>query len=105
MRVESGWTDTEIDAWAACKPLVDRRMIRHGLTLGDATWEPLFDRLTVPTLLILPSTSEMAPDEGRIANPLVRFHRIDGAGHCVRRDQPDAYHAAVEPFLATVTAR
>lgn len=105
MRVESRWPVDEIDAWAACKPLVDRRMIRHGLTLGEPVWEPLFDRLTVPTLLMLPVNSIMAPDEARIANPLVRFHRVDGVGHCVRRDDPDAYHAVVDPFLAVVTSR
>ena len=25
---------------------------------------------------------------------------VDGAGHCVRRDQPEAFHARVDPWLA-----
>lgn len=102
IRAESRWAPDEIDAWAAAKPLVDRSMIRHGLALGDAAWESLFDRLSVPTILVLPVTSEMAPDEGRIANPLVCVHRIDEAGHCVRRDDPASYHTVVDPFLAAV---
>lgn len=103
MRVESNWPTDEIDAWAAGKPMVDRGMIRHGLTLGEPIWEPLFDRLTVPTLLMLPASSLMAPDKDRITNPLVRFYWGEGVGHCVRRDDPDAYHAVVDPFLAAVT--
>lgn len=105
MRVETTWPGEEIDTWAACKPLVDRRMIHDGLTLGEAVWEPLFDRLTVPTLLMLPESSVMAPDQARIANPMVDFQWIDGVGHCVRRDDPEAYHAVVDPFLAGVTPR
>jgi pimeloyl-ACP methyl ester carboxylesterase len=104
MRSESPWTDDEIDAWAAGKPLVDRRMIRDGLTLGDAGWESLFNRLAAPTLLMLPVGSPMAPDEAAVTNPLVRFQWRPGVGHCVRRDDPAAYHAVVDPFLATVTA-
>lgn len=104
MRAESSWTGDEIDEWAACKPLVDRRMIRDGLSLGDATWEPLFDRLAVPTLEVVPVGGAMTPDESKIANQLVRIHRVDEVGHYVRRDDPDAYHAVVDPFLATVTS-
>ena len=25
---------------------------------------------------------------------------VDGAGHCVRRDRPEAFHARVDPWLA-----
>lgn len=104
MRVVSRWPADEIAAWAACKPLVDRQMIRQGLTLGDAGWEPLFNRLTVPTLLMLPVGSPMAPDESAVTNPLVRFHWQAGVGHCVRRDDPAAYHDVVDPFLASISS-
>ncbi len=103
MRVESSWSAEEIDAWAECKPQVDRRMIRQGLVLGDAAWETVFNRLTVPTLLVAPEDSDMAPDERAITNPLVRVCRIVGVGHCVRRDDPNAYHALVDPFLAAIS--
>jgi pimeloyl-ACP methyl ester carboxylesterase len=99
MRASSTWSDAEIDAWAASKPQVDRRFIRHGLSLGDGRFEELFNTVTVPTLLIVPEGSEMAPADADITNPLVRIARIPGASHCVRRDLPDRYHAAVDPFL------
>lgn len=104
MRVVSPWSEDEIDAWAAAKPLVDRRMIHHGLTLGEAGWETLFNRLAVPTLLMLPVGSPMAPDESAVTNPRVRFGWRAGVGHCVRRDDPVAFHRVVDPFLAAVSS-
>jgi len=100
MRTDSGWTADEIEAWADCKPLVDRGMIRSGMTLGEADWPDLFDRLVLPTLVVVPESSDMAPKDGEVANPFVSVARIPGVGHCVRRDDPDAYHALVDPFLA-----
>jgi pimeloyl-ACP methyl ester carboxylesterase len=47
---DSSWSRAEIEAWAACKPLVDRAYLRRGLYLGDGAWEELFDALRVPTL-------------------------------------------------------
>lgn len=100
MRRETSWSIAEIEAWAACKPLVDRVYVRHGMILGDGAWEELFDALTVPTLLVLPTEAPMAPDPSRWSNPLVRTVVVPQAGHCVRRDQPLAYLEAVDAFLA-----
>lgn len=95
---ETSWTRAEVEAWAACKPLVDREYVRRGLFLGDTAWEELFEALTVPTLLVVPQGSGMAPRDLR--NHRVRKVVVPDAGHCVRRDQPDLYHAAVDAFLA-----
>ncbi len=100
MRRESRWSEDEIDAWAECKPLVDRRMIEDGLHLGSADWTEVYERLTVPTLLVVPEEGEMSP--AAIDNPLVRIARIPAVGHCVRRDDPTAFHAVVDPFLASL---
>jgi pimeloyl-ACP methyl ester carboxylesterase len=48
-------------AWATCKPLVDCAYVRRGLYLGDGAWEELFGALRVPTLLLMPPDSPMAP--------------------------------------------
>ncbi|GEL95990.1 hypothetical protein CCO02nite_26480 [Cellulomonas composti] len=98
---ETSWSRAEVDAWAQCKPLVDREYVRRGSYLGDGAWEELFAALTVPTLLVVPVDAPMAPR--RVDNPLVRTAAIPGAGHCVRRDQPAAYHRAVDTLLATAT--
>ena len=100
MLAETTWTRSEVEAWAACKPAVDREYIRRGLSLGDPAWEELFNDLTMPTLLVLPPASEMAPRPELLHNPRVRTVVIPGSGHCVRRDQPDLYHQAVDAFLA-----
>ena len=100
MRRETPWSDTEIEAWADSRPLVDRAYVRRGLYLGDCAWEELFDALAVPTLLVVPPDAPMAPRPDLVDNPLVRTVTVAGAGHCVRRDQPAAYHAAVDAFLA-----
>lgn len=105
MRQETSWSPTEIEAWAASKPHVDPVMIDGGLSLGEPAWEALFDRLAVPTLLVLPEDGGMGPDESRYSNPLVERVVIAGAGHCVRRDQPERFHGAVDPFLARHRAR
>jgi pimeloyl-ACP methyl ester carboxylesterase len=33
-------------------------------------------------------------------NPHLRFQRIPGAGHCIRREQPERFYAAVDGWLA-----
>lgn len=100
MLAETTWSRSEVEAWAACKPAVDREYVRRGLSLGDAAWEQLFDDLTVPTLLVVPPWSEMAPRPELLHNPRVRTVVIPGTGHCVRRDQPGRYHQVVDAFLA-----
>ncbi|MGC3986518.1 MAG: alpha/beta hydrolase [Pseudorhodoferax sp.] len=100
MRRETPWSEAEIVAWAASKPHVDPLMVEQGLFLGNGPWEDAFLRLTMPTLLVLPEDGGMGPDARAYGNPLLESVRIAGAGHCVRRDQPVRYHAAVDAFLA-----
>jgi pimeloyl-ACP methyl ester carboxylesterase len=102
---ESSWSRVEIEAWAACKPLVDHNYIRSGLYLGDGAWEELFNALVVPTLLLVPPNSPMAPRQEAVHNDLVRTVVVHGAGHCVRRDQPTRYLRAVDAFFAEVAGR
>ena len=43
-----------------------------------------------------------APRLGEVAalgNPLIDVAVVDDAGHCIRRDNPDGYHAIVDPWL------
>ncbi|RRC94678.1 alpha/beta fold hydrolase [Schaalia canis] len=102
MKRETSWSQAEIDAWAECKPLVDRGYLRGGLGLLPCYTEDTYQALSVPTLLILPEPAPMAPQRQAVTNPLVRWAIVEKAGHCVRRDQPEAYYCAVEDFLADV---
>lgn len=101
MRQETPWSDAEIRAWAESKAKVDHLMLERGLFLGDSSWEPLFGAVAVPTLLVLPGDGGMGPDTGQFHNPLVERVLVQGAGHCIRRDRPEEFYAAVEPFLAS----
>ncbi|AQP44867.1 alpha/beta fold hydrolase [Tessaracoccus flavus] len=99
MRAETPWSESELAAWAPAKARVDRGYLAHGLYLGDAAWETMFDGLRVPTLIVGPVGGEMLPDASLIANPLVSVIEVPDAGHCVRRDAPAAFHAVVDRFL------
>lgn len=98
MRRETTWSDAEIEAWADSKRRVDRAAVGPGIGAGG-DWPALWRTVEVPTLLLVPPGPTMAPtDHG---NPHVRRVVVDGAGHCVRRDRPEAFFAAVEDFLTT----
>ena len=99
MRRETSWSDEEIERWAGCKGQVDHRYIREGLYLGEADLLNAVNRLMVPTLYLAPRHGDMAPDPSEVTNPLVRLVLLDGVGHCVRRDAPEAYHGLVDPFI------
>lgn len=99
MRQVTSWSDAEIQAWAACKPQVDRTMLAH-LHLGEWDVVSVLNALVVPTLLVVPADGETARHRGAVTNPLVEAALLPGVGHCVRRDDPAAFHAVVDPFLA-----
>ncbi|MGC4173750.1 alpha/beta fold hydrolase [Demequina sp.] len=103
MRQETPWTDAEIEAWGPAKLQVDRNYVREGLFFDDDEWESRFAALTMPTLVVIPPTTPMAPDMALVPNPLVEVAVIPESGHCVRRDQPARYFAAVDTFLTRVT--
>ena len=85
MRRASSWSEAEIEGWAGCKAQVDRRYIREGTYLGEADLLSAVNRLEV-------------------VNPLVRLVLLDGVGHCVRRDDPEAYHSLADPFIEEASA-
>lgn len=94
----TAWSPPEILEWAACKALVDRRMIDR-LELGPLRRGALND-LAVPALLLADADGPLAPDEGEITNPLVRVVRLDDVSHCVRRDAPSTFFTHANEFLA-----
>jgi pimeloyl-ACP methyl ester carboxylesterase len=60
----------------------------------------------VPTLVVSGDTLDevcitVAVELGiaGIGNPRIHFVRVPGAAHCIRREQPEAYYAAVDSFL------
>jgi pimeloyl-ACP methyl ester carboxylesterase len=106
-RRETTWSEEEIQAWAESKPKVDRAYIRTGVPLGDQTWKELIEAVRVPTLLLVPEpVGDDALPLPVVDNAVVQVVSIPGVDHCMRRDDPAAYHAVVDPFVtAALQAR
>lgn len=81
---------------------------------------PVLDRLgelRVPTLIVYGTDDRMIPnpvfhggatrriaEAGRDAIPDAQLVMLPGAGHTVHHDDPDGFHRAVDPFLASLLA-
>lgn len=98
------WDDEELWLWALGKTLVSPNVV-HDTSRLLTDWRTVVPQIYCPTLIVTANpergglvTPETAAEitEGS-ANILVAY--LDGAGHNVRRDQFEAYIAAVRPFL------
>ncbi|MDO5082660.1 alpha/beta hydrolase [Arachnia propionica] len=98
MREETPWSETELTAWAASKPRVDRWMLRRG-TIDSLDVAEVFNALRVPTLVLWDADGDLRCDPGILDNDLVRFEYLDQVGHCIRRDDPELFHGLVDPWL------
>ena len=98
MRAETSWSETELAAWAAAKPRVDRWMLRR-CDLGGSDPAEVFNALRVPTLVLWDADGELRDDTYLLDNDQVRFEYLDGVGHCIRRDDPELFHGLVDPWL------
>ncbi|MCA9893910.1 MAG: alpha/beta hydrolase [Anaerolineae bacterium] len=97
------WHDDEIVPWVQAQKRVSPKVMQFGYT-ASAWWE-IVPALTCPTLIISGDPekgvviSRDLEAEIRALNPKVQIVRLD-AGHSVRRDQFEAYVAAVKDFLS-----
>lgn len=98
MREETPWSQTELVAWAASKPRVDRWMLRR-CDLGPVDPGQVFNALQVPTLVLWDADGALRSDPEILTNDQVRFEYLDGVGHCIRRDDPELFHSLVDPWL------
>jgi len=99
-----GWSEDEFAPWAQAK-LDLRPQAMNVMAKPRPPWRETFSRVQCPLLLIRADTAlgsivtpESAEEAMRI-NPRVRVAHVPGAGHNVRRDQFDAFIAAVRAFL------
>jgi pimeloyl-ACP methyl ester carboxylesterase len=99
------WPEVELEPWAVAKAEVDLDFLALGVASFTTPWEPMVAALTVPTLVLVGAGSDLLGDPvveraRALRNPRVRIELVEQAGHCVRRDRPEAYHALVDPFIA-----
>lgn len=103
------WTVQELLASGRAEQQVDLDYLAVGDLRPSPLWPDLFAQVPVRTLVVSGDAEEevcITADHERglaeISNPHVRLVRIPGSGHCIRREQPAAFYAAVDAFLVDV---
>lgn len=103
------WPDSELLVTGLAEQQMDVDYLATGRWKPSGRWPDLLASVTVPTLIVSGDRAdELCVDDAMergiadIANPSVTLVRLSGAGHCVRRDQPAAYYAAVDEWLAAL---
>jgi pimeloyl-ACP methyl ester carboxylesterase len=101
------WPEDELLVTGVAEQRMDLDYLVHGDVKPTTRWPDLFAQVTVPTLVVsgddLAEVCITEPVERgitEIGNSHVSLVRIPGSAHCIRREQPSAYYAAVDAFLA-----
>lgn len=100
------WPKVELAPWVESKAQVDLDFLDLGIANLLQPWDDVVASIAVPTLVLLaerggPVTPQVRERAAEIANPHIDIRVVPGSGHCIRRDVPAAFHALVDPFLAT----
>lgn len=102
-----GWSNAEVEACASARSRTDTALLatgRAGLVGGDGLQAACVDTAAAaaPTLLVTGDRTGAiwTPERLAMLTGTARVAVVPGGGHTVRRDVPDDYHAAVDPFLA-----
>ncbi len=110
-REHPSWPESEYSPWRDAKLQTDTGMLRDVMTTVRTPWPEVVAAIAVRTLVVLGRqgiwTEEQIEELRKVAADRVRVEIVENAGHCVRRDQPDAFHALVDPWVAArlATAR
>ena len=105
-RVENPtWPVAELDPWARAKQQTDSAFLAHGVAWPSTPWDEFARRIAVPTLVVTGDRDVIVDERTRadiaaLANPHLEVAVVPGAGHCVRRDRGEEFHALVDPWLA-----
>lgn len=99
------WPASEMAPWAGAKDDVDRAFLRTGRVALDTSWRTIAAAIRRPTLVVTGDHEVILDDRmlgsiSELDNDALEIEVVRGAAHCVRRDQGDAFHAAVDPWLA-----
>jgi N-formylmaleamate deformylase len=105
-----GWSEAELQPWADSKHRVSANVLSlfDPDNLRQVDWPSLLPRITCPALLVTadPAQGAVLPPAGADALhalvPQLRMAHVPGAGHNIRRDQPERFLDAVRAFLAEI---
>lgn len=100
------WPESELLVTGRAEQQLDLRYLAHGDFKPTTPWSDLFAEVRVAVLVISgDAAGEICIDDriekgiADIGNDKVTLTRIKGAGHCIRREQPDRYYAVVDAWL------
>ena len=102
------WPETELLVTGRAEQQTDVDYLAYGDLKPTTRWPELVDRLRVPALVLTGDAMDEVCVYPEMEAALrradgVEVLRLPGAGHCVRREQPQAYYDAVERWLASLT--
>lgn len=105
-----GWPEAEYAGWARAKTRTDLRMLATGQVRLRRPWPQVAAELAAPALLLTCDDPLLWDEESRqrlraVGSPQLRVEHLAGAGHCIRRDRPEAFHAIVDPWLEAWATR
>ena len=108
--VHPDWPESELIETGRAEQQTDLAYLANGDLKPSVRWPELFAAVSVPTLVLSGDAATRMPElcvdddveRGLVAagNPHLRFARVPGAGHCIRRDQPARFYAAADGWLA-----
>ncbi|HEX2176587.1 MAG TPA: alpha/beta hydrolase [Nocardioidaceae bacterium] len=100
------WPESELLVTGRAEQQMDLEYLEYGDYKPTTPWTELFAELTVPALVLTGDGPEgICVDEeveqglADIGNGNVTLARVEGAGHCVRREQPEEFYALVDDWL------
>lgn len=100
------WPESELLVTGRAEQQVDLDYLAYGDIKPTTAWTELFPKVGVPALVISGDAEEGLCVDGtvekglqEIGNPNVVLTRISGAGHCIRREQPDRFYEVVDDWL------
>lgn len=103
------WPRTELAGWLQAKLNVDLDFVATGAVGYTEPWQTWLGELTVPTLVLSSDGDDTLLNRDglrlidSLANPALTTMFVPGLRHTMRRDNPAAFHQAVDPVIARWT--
>ncbi|MHA2789827.1 alpha/beta fold hydrolase [Corynebacterium sp. S7] len=101
-RQAQGWSEVETLAWAMAHHQTQQEFLRTGVVAQSRDWEEVQAELGetgVPALVLVGNGAGSIVDKRDLVLPYREFD----AGHCIRREQPEAYEAVVQRHFQTLS--
>ncbi len=98
------WPEAERPGWLAGKLQVDLNFLATG-EVGYTDWRKFARKLSVPTLIVTGDSDDVVLNHtgleaiNELGNNNIETRLIEGARHCVRRENADAFQILVDDFL------